>query len=157
LRTRVIFIFILLSFSVISNLLAFNQDTIVDSRFQEVDLNNLVNNPENYEEKEISFSEQILNINFNSTTNNYILTTDRGLILLIPSIEGLNTGMQAHFRGKSLQISMGYIEVYDFHNAISISILLSVPGILVFILLFFSVYKIDWKHLSFISRREENA
>ena len=156
-KTRVIFLFILLGFSVISNILTFYQDTVAISRFQEVKTSNLLTSPKKYEGKEISFGEQIKLIIFNYSTNDYILQTEKGLKLIILSIDILNVGVQAYFRGKSYLVSKGVIEVYDFHVRNNNSIILSFPGVVVFILLFFSVFKIDLKRLSFISRKEENA
>jgi hypothetical protein len=130
---------------------------VIISRFQWVQTSNLINSPNSYEGKEITFNERVKSIVFNVTSSYYILETYHGLILRITSIHGLDKEVLTNFRGKSLLISLGFINVYDFQVKNNNSIILSIPGIIAFIIMFLRIFRIDMKNLTFSQRRDKNT
>jgi hypothetical protein len=129
-------------------------DPIIVSKYQDVYASDLINFPDSFEGEEVAFKEKIRSLFYNFTLSSYILETQLGLILRITSIQGLRNDTWFFFRGKSNLASLGYIQVYDFYFRNNNPVIYSFPGIILFIIIFYKIFKIDWKNVSFSARRD---
>ena len=72
----------------------------------------------------------------------------------------LTQGDRISFRGtvRAINESIFIVQLHEFHILdSSSSIIRSTPGIVLFVVLFFFVYTIDFKRLAFVPRRKTNA
>ena len=81
---------------------------------------------------------------------------EEGVTLVFPlTMEVPVEGQRILLRGNSWLHSNGSILVHEFYATDSSSSLIrSIPGIILFIGLFFMVFKIDFRRLAFVSRKE---
>ena len=127
--------------------------------YQLVDSKELVDNPSKYEGKLVSTVGLIASINSSASLSANIVETEYGLIIFIPySLGHVQVGVRVDVRGRVLLISNGYIEAIEIHIADPMnSILRSIPGIIIFVILFFVYFKIDYQRIAFIPRSDSNA
>ncbi|MHA2296190.1 MAG: hypothetical protein ACXAEU_15695 [Candidatus Hodarchaeales archaeon] len=155
-KGMLLMVFFLL-FSLVSNIFVYRMDRVSFSPYQYVNIENLANNPLKYEGMNISSTGDIVSVQFNQSANHHVIEIEYGITLLYQGVENLETGMHVSFRGKCLVTAKIILEIQEIHVWNVIPYLLTIPGVIAFISLFFFIYKIDWKTLTFISRRKENA
>ncbi len=85
----------------------------------------------------------------------YSVEVSEGVTLVFPSTVGPPVeGAKILFRGTSWLHSNGSILVHEFYALDhSSSIIRSIPGIVLFIVMFFMIFRVDFKHLAFVSRK----
>ena len=78
-----------------------------------------------------------------------------GVTLVFPATLGHpEEGQRIHLRGTSWLHSNGSILVHEFYALdYSSSIIRSVPGIVLFIVMFFMIFRVDFNRLTFVSRK----
>lgn len=88
-----------------------------------------------------------------------LIDTEEGVYLVVPKVLGVPVqGDHVLFRGTSWVASNGTVTVHEFHVLdASSSVIRSVPGIIVFVIMFFAVFSVDMEQLAFIVRREQSA
>jgi len=89
----------------------------------------------------------------------FTIVAVEGAHLIFPSIIGHPLeGERVLFRGTSWVSTNNSILVHEFYVLdYSSSLIRSVPGIILFVVMFFMVFKIDFDQLAFVPRREEHA
>ena len=91
-----------------------------------------------------------------------LVFTDENVTLMVHT-DDLNThplasGDFIYFRGTLHTEPSLYVTVHEFYVLdLTSSIIRSIPGIILFVVLFFSVFTIDFKHLAFVPRRRKDA
>lgn len=107
-----------------------------------------------YEGDKITLGHLTINeiISLNST-HYYAKTTD-DLFLLCNNSLSITTGGRLTIRGISYLVSQGHILVIDYHSFRLSPYYLSVPGIVLFLVLFFLNFKINWFSLTIYPRRK---
>ena len=91
-----------------------------------------------------------------------LVFTDENVTLMVHT-DDLNThplasGDFIYFRGTLHTEPSLVVTVHEFHVLdLTSSIIRSIPGIILFVVLFFSVFTIDFKHLAFVPRRRNDA
>jgi hypothetical protein len=131
--------------------------TFEQSGYTVVDIKKLEENPLPLEGREISSSATITAVVDNGTF--YTAEVEEGATLIFPSAIGPpSVGERVLFRGTSWIGTNGSILVHEFYALdYSSSLIRSVPGIILFIVMFFMVFKIDLRRLAFVVRRSEDA
>lgn len=106
----------------------------------------------------LAISSRATIVSINESGSNYIADVSEGATLIFPSAIGHpNISQRILFRGTSLLVSNRSILVTEFYSLdYSSSIIRSIPGILLFAILFFSTFKFDLKRVVFVLRKEEN-
>jgi len=126
---------------------------IKQSEYAVVSIDRLKENPVPFEGENISSEVTITSILENGT----YLFTERGVtvILIIPSSLGsLEVGDQVNIRGTSWILTNNTIIVHELYvRDYNSSPIRSVPGIILFAILFFSVFRIDLSRLAFVRRK----
>jgi hypothetical protein len=114
----------------------------------------LINNPEEYEDVLISTIVRVESVQ-NHSSEFYLVETIEGITLLSPvELGGYNQEGDVVLRGRSHLASTGYVEVSEFYILdSSAAIMRSIPGLLVFIVIFFLIFRIDIGDLAFVPRR----
>lgn len=81
-----------------------------------------------------------------------------GVTLVFPSdLNSPMVGQRILLRGTSWLHSNGSILVHEFYALdYSSSIIRSIPGIILFIVIFFMIFKVDFNRLAFVSRKGGN-
>ncbi|MHA1169402.1 MAG: hypothetical protein ACTSRU_16365 [Candidatus Hodarchaeales archaeon] len=120
-----------------------------------VGIKTLNENPLPLEGSAISTSATIVSVADHGSY--YSAEVSEGATLVFPST--LNSpveGQRILLRGTSWLYSNGSIVVHEFYALdSSVSLIRSIPGILLFIVMFFMIFKIDIRRLAFVSREEE--
>ncbi len=118
-----------------------------------VDIGTLADNPLPLEGHRISSSAGIIDTDAQGSYS--IAHTAEGVLLVFSQSAGVpEKGDHVLFRGISWVSSNNSIvveEVY-IHQSYS-SIIRSIPGIVLFVALFFAVFTVDWKRVAFVVRR----
>ena len=130
---------------------------IHQSEYQVVDIARLKQDPAPFEGKNISSQVRIISALGNGT---YIITEKgNNVTLLVPvSLGSLKTGDLVYIRGISWVQTNNSIVVRQFYVLdYNSSLIRSVPGIVIFVILFFSVFTFDFKRLAFVRRNRQSA
>lgn len=127
--------------------------SISPSEYTSVDFRMLAERPLLFEGKKVTSSASITE-GFRQDSYNMANTTD-GVLLVLPSSSiPPEKGDHLVFRGTSWILSNNSIYVQDFHvHQTYSSITRSAPGIVLFIVLFFTLFMIDSDRLAFVVRR----
>ena len=122
-----------------------------------VDPNVLVANPSIYEDSAISTSITITD-SYQIGNDSYF-ESEEGIVIVFQSGHpSLSSGDRVLLRGISQIQSRSYFVVEEFYVLdTSSSIIRSIPGIIIFLVLFFSVYTFDTKKLEFHTRGDSSA
>lgn len=122
-----------------------------------VDIRRVEENPLPLEGREISSSATIISI-FNNGTF-FTATTSEGVVLIFPSSVGQPLASERIlFHGTSWIGTNDTILIREFYVLdYSSSVIRSVPGIFLFVGLFFFIFRIDIRRLVFVPRRDEPA
>ena len=132
-------------------------NAIKQSNYVAIGIEKLNQNPAPYEGENISSQVRIISDLENGT---YIITEKgNNVTLIVPvSLGPLATGDLVYIRGISWIQTNNSIAVHEFHILDNNSSLIrSVPGIVIFVILFFSVFTIDFKQLAFVRRNRQSA
>lgn len=126
--------------------------SLISTEYQSVSRLQLLNHPENYEGLNIttSFTIQDL-IPFNSS--HFFAEGQDHFLLLCPDNSSLDIGHSIALRGISFLLSFGYILLVDYHSFRSTPYYYSIPGIILFLFLFFVTFRIDFSSLTIFPRR----
>lgn len=118
-----------------------------------VDIRRLNENPLPLEGLAISSSATIVSAVSNGSY--YFAEVSDGVTLVFPSTVGHpEEGQRILLRGTSWLHSNGSILVHEFYVLdYSSSIIRSIPGIILFIVIFFMIFKVDFNRLAFVSRK----
>ncbi|RLI57502.1 MAG: hypothetical protein DRP09_03130 [Candidatus Thorarchaeota archaeon] len=122
------------------------------SEYVFVDIRLLAEDPQAFEGHSISSVATVVET---SNVGSYVyVDTVEGTRLAIPSSEPIPAvGDRIMFRGVSSLQADSVIFVDEFYALdYSSSLIRSVPGIALFLVLLFMVFKIDWKHLALVRR-----
>ena len=121
------------------------------------DIRRIEETPLSLEGREISSSATIVTVSDNGSF--YTAWIVEGVTLIFPSAVGHpHNGERVLLRGTSWISTNESILVHEFYVLdYSISLIRSIPGIVLFIVMFFLVFKIDLGRLAFVSRREKHA
>jgi hypothetical protein len=122
-----------------------------------VDIRRLEENPLPLEGQQISSSATIIATFDNGTF--FTATTVEGARLILPTTVGhFPAGERVLFRGTSWIGTNDSVLVHEFYALdYSSSLIRSAPGIVLFVVLFFTVFRIDLGRLAFVLRRDEDA
>ena len=130
---------------------------ISQSEYTFVDLDRVKENPNTFHERNISSIATVESVFY--LRPNSIVTTIEDVFLLIRhevyAPPGLTQGDRIFFRGTFRNNSVSVHEFYELDY--SSSIIRSIPGIILFIVMFFFVFSVDFKRLAFVPRRRRNA
>ncbi|MGV9169884.1 MAG: hypothetical protein ACOC38_08110 [Promethearchaeia archaeon] len=131
------------------------------TEYSHVDSILLATNPADYEGEKISIGIQIEEVLNTSQENGTIAATVEGPTIKIPSYLGSpSVGDHLEIRGISYLSSRGYVEATQIYVRdyplpyVSRSLLHSILGIIVFVAIFFAVFRFDVDQLRFVSRRD---
>jgi hypothetical protein len=110
-----------------------------------------------------------LNISSSATVKSLLVMNGESLVFTVENVtllistddlisEPLSSGDFIYFRGTlhtepSLSVDVNEFYVFDRSS----SIIRSIPGIILFIVMFFSIFTIDLKHIAFVPRRRDDA
>ena len=127
---------------------------IAENGYTVVDVQRIRENPSPLEGHLISSSATVLAITNNGSF--YSAHIEGGIVLIFPSNgEHPENGQWILFRGTSWLSTNGSILVSEFYPLdYSSSLIRSAPGIILFIILFFMIYKVDFNRLAFVKRRD---
>ncbi|MBA7592544.1 hypothetical protein ES708_34731 [subsurface metagenome] len=118
-----------------------------------VDIRRLNENPLPLEGSVVSSSATIISVTDQGSY--YSAEVSEGVTLVFPSSMNLpEAGQRILLRGTSWLHSNGSILVHEFYALdYTSSIIRSIPGILLFIVMFFVIFKVDFNRLAFLSRK----
>ena len=130
---------------------------IEHTRYTSIDIRKIKQNPIPFEGHEISSSATISTVIDDESLT--IVEVAEGIILVFPSSVGVpREGARVMFRGISWIHSNNSVLVHEFYTPDSDSSKIrSIPGILLFLVMFFTVFTIDLDCLTFVTRRHRNA
>ena len=122
------------------------------SNYASVSLVNLSESPTAFEGTNVSSRATIVSIiDYGSYS---IAETVEGPSLSFSTGEIPPTGVRILVRGVSWVLANNTISVHEFYTLdISSSVIRSIPGILLFTVLFFMIFRIDFGQLAFVPRR----
>jgi len=131
----------------------FQPYSIAEDGYTVVDVQRIQENPLPLEGREISSSATVMAVTNNGSF--YAARIEGGLQLIFPSSGDHPENSQLIlFRGTSWLSTNGSILVSEFYPLdYSVSLIRSVPGIILFVILFFMIFKIDFNHFAFVERR----
>ena len=126
--------------------------SIVQDGYTVVDVQRIHENPLPLEGHEISSSATVVTVTDNGSF--YAARTEDGVLLIFPSgTDYPQNGDRILFRGTSWVSTNGSILVSEFYPLdYNVSLIWSIPGIILFIALFFAIFKIDFNRLAFVKR-----
>ena len=118
-----------------------------------VDIRRLDENPIPLEGSAISSSATVLSVSDQGSY--YSVEVSEGVTLVFPLTLGPpEEGQRILIRGTSWLHSNGSIHVNDFYALdTSSSIIRSIPGIVLFIVMFFMIFRVDFNRLAIVSRK----
>ncbi|MBD3159512.1 MAG: hypothetical protein GF309_12030 [Candidatus Lokiarchaeota archaeon] len=129
------------------------------TEYHAVDSTQLLTNPGDYEDRKISISVTIADVDDQTNPEGQLLETTKGLhVFLSSSLGEVAVGDHISLRGISRLSSVGYIEVTELYihdypiDGVSRSLLHSIPGIIMFVALFFAIFTFDRDRFAFVSR-----
>ncbi|MHA1390499.1 MAG: hypothetical protein ACTSR9_18950 [Candidatus Thorarchaeota archaeon] len=118
-----------------------------------IGIQRLNENPEPFEGLAISSTATIVSI---TNQGNYHLAevSEGASLVFLVTVDLPEVGQRILLRGISWLHSNGSIQVHEFYALdYTSSIIRSIPGILLFIIMFFMIFKVDFKRLAFVSRK----
>jgi len=127
---------------------------IQQSEYVSVDIKLVLENTDTFYRQNIS-STATVNSEIAYLHSNYFVGTSEGVFLFFKATLSseppeLALGARIYFRGTILNNS---VSVHEFHVLdYNSSIIRSIPGIVLFIAMFFMVFKFDFKRLAFVSK-----
>ena len=123
------------------------------TRYMSIDIRRIIENPVLFEGQEISSAATVSAVISNESFS--IAEVVEGVILVFPSSVGHPiVGDRVLFRGTSWIHSNNSILVHEFYTLdYNSSLIRSIPGILLFLVMFFTVFTIDLNRLVFVTRR----
>jgi len=126
---------------------------IEHARYTFIDIRKIKQNPVPFEGQEISSAATVSAVFSNESFS--IAEVAEGVILVFPSSVGHpGEGDRILFRGTSRIHSNNSILVHEFYTLdYNSSLIRSIPGILLFLVMFFTVFTIDLNRLAFLTRR----
>ena len=126
---------------------------IEHTRYTSIDIKTIIQNPIPFEGHEISSAATVSTVITNASFS--IAEVAEGIILMFPSLVGHPiVGDRILFRGTSRIHSNNSILVHEFYTPdANSSKIRSIPGILLFLVMFFTVFTIDLNRLAFVTRR----
>ena len=127
--------------------------SVVPDGYTVVDVRRIAENSLLLEGASISSSATILSVTDHGAFSSALV--EGGVTLSFPSTIGHpESGVRVLFRGVSWLSENGSITVHEFYVLdYSSSLIRSVPGIILFIIMFFLVFTFDFRHIAFIVRR----
>ena len=130
---------------------------IEHARYTSIDIRKIIQNPIPFEGHEISSAVTVSTVITNESFS--IADVAEGIILVLPSSVGPpKEGDRVMFRGISWIYSNNTVLVHEFYTLdLNSSLIRSIPGVLLFLVMFFTVFTIDLNRLAFITRRHRNA
>jgi hypothetical protein len=125
---------------------------IEHARYTPIDIRKIIQNPIPFEGHEISSAAAVSTVITNESFS--IAEVAEGVILVFPSSVGHpREGDRVMFRGISWIHSNNSVLVHEFYTLDSDSSKIrSIPGILLFLVMFFTVFTIDRNRLAFVTR-----
>ncbi len=126
---------------------------IEHTRYTSIDIRKIIQNPVPFEGQEISSAATVSAVFSNESFS--IAEAAEGVILVFPSSVGHPiVGDRVLFRGTSRIHSNNSILVHEFYTLdYNSSLIRSIPGILLFLTMFFMVFTINRDSLAFVIRR----
>ena len=130
---------------------------ISQSEYMFLDLDIVRENPNLFYEQKISSKATVVTILYSDPY--FILTTTENVDLQIHETVitpiGITEGDSIYFRGifRNQTVSVHEFYVLDSNS----SIIRSIPGIILFCVMFFSIFTVDLKHLAIVQRRNRDA
>jgi hypothetical protein len=126
---------------------------IEHTRYASVDIRKIIQNPIPFEGHEISSAATISTVTSDESLS--VVEVAEGIILVFPSSVGHpREGDRVMFRGISWTYSNNSVLVHEFYTPDAISSKVrSIPGVLLFLVMFFTVFTIDFNCLAFVIRR----
>ena len=127
---------------------------IEHTQYAYIDIRKIIQNPVPFEGQEISSAATVSAVISHESLS--IAEAAEGVILVFPSSVGHPiVGDRILFRGTSRIYSNNSVLVHEFYTLdYDSSLIRSIPGILLFLVMFFTVFTVDLNRLAFISRRE---
>jgi hypothetical protein len=127
---------------------------IEHTRYTSINIRKIIQNPIPFEGHEISSSATISTIISNESFS--VAEVVEGVVLVFPFSVGVpREGDHIIFRGVSWIYSNNSVLVHEFYTPDSNSSRIrSIPGILLFLVMFFTVFTIDLNRLAFVIRRD---
>ena len=126
--------------------------TIQTTEYAYINLYSLSETPAAYEGVNISSAATISSVRTN--VSGTFLETEEGVLLLLPlSADAPPIGQRIMFRGISNYVSDGVVNVHEVYELdYNSSPIRSIPGILLFVILFSVVFTIDFRQLAFVRK-----
>ncbi len=130
---------------------------IEHTRYTPIDIREIIQNPIPFEGQEISAAATVSAVIGHELFS--VVEVMEGVTLVFPSSVGHpGEGDIVLFRGTSWIYSNNSVLVHEFYTLDSDSSKIrSIPGILLFLVMFFTVFTIDFNRLAFVTRRHRNA
>ena len=127
---------------------------IEHARYTSIDIRRIIQNPVPFEGQEISSSATVSAVFSNESFS--VAEATEGVILVFPSSVGHpGVGDSVLFRGTSWIYSNNSVLVHEFYTLdYNSSLIRSIPGILLFLVMFFTVFTVDLNRLAFVTRRD---
>ena len=123
------------------------------ARYTSIDIRKIKQNPVPFEGQEISSAATVSVVISNGSFS--IVEVVEGVILVFPSSVGVpREGDRVMFRGTSWIHSNNSVLVHEFYTPdANSSKIRSIPGVFLFLVMFFTVFTIDLDCLAFLTRR----
>ncbi len=127
---------------------------IEHTRYTSIDIRKIIQNPIPFEGHEISSAATVSAVFSNESFS--VAEVTEGVILVFPSSAGHPiVGDRILFRGTSRIHSNNSVLVHEFYTLdYNSSLIRSTPGIILFLVMFFTVFTIDLNRLAFVIRRD---
>jgi hypothetical protein len=127
------------------------------TRYTSIDIRKIIQNPIPFEGHEISSAATVSTVITNESFS--IAEVAEGVTLIFPSSVGHpREGDRVLFRSISWIHANNSVLVHEFYTLdYNSSKIRSIPGILLFLVMFFTVFTIDFDCLTFVTRRHQNA
>ena len=127
---------------------------IEHAQYAYIDIRKIKQNPVPFEGQEISSAATVSAVFINESFS--VAEVAEGVVLVFPSSVGHpGEGDSVLFRGTSWIYSNNSVLVHEFYTLDSNSSKIrSIPGILLFLVMFFTVFTIDLNRLAFVTRRD---
>lgn len=136
----------------------FSPDPIQTSEYVQVSSIRVRDNPSLYEGKKITITINVISVEVFDAQHNQISSTESIMCLYPNNFETVQSGERLIIRGICRIESLGYVEVTDTYSIdILSSPIRSIPGIILFAILLFYVYRFEVREFVFLPRRTEHA
>ena len=130
---------------------------IEHTRYMSIDIRKVKESPVPFEGQEISSAATVSAVISNESFS--MAEVVEGVILVFPSSVGHpREGDRVMFRGTSWIHLNNSVLIHEFYTLDHYSSLIrSIPGVLLFLVMFFAIFAIDLNRLAFVNRRHRNA